>query len=382
VRIAYGDARHGASASSILAALLDAGLSADIVQAALDALAPGARLVTTPASVAGIRAASVRLDLPVPLSWPTWHDLFAWLHGQHLDGPVAADVWRVLRRWREAEAQVQDVAPDEARVLAMEPGELLALLGIVVGAHRLGVARWETSPLPVGSAQTPATAVVAALLSGYPVFGVNAPEPITPGAVALLTTLTAATGPLPTMTLQKVGYGTAGGNNVLPFRLWLGESETTGLECRTLLIVETNIDDMDPEFYDYVVSRLLTAGALDVTLLPMQMKKNRPATLLRVLCAPDELDVVRDIMLRETTTLGVRVHEVHRYALPRRSVSVQTPWGSVRVKVAELADGLRRPIPEYDDCRRLAEAHGVPLWQVYTTAQALAGAERKDDRAG
>jgi len=113
----------------------------------------------------------------------------------------------------------------------------------------------------------------------------------------------------------------------------------------------------------------------------MQMKKNRPATLLRVLCAPDRLDIVRDIVLRETTTLGVRVHEVQRFALPRRSMSVETPWGIVRVKIAELADGLSRPIPEYDDCRRLAETHSVPLWQVYTTAQAMAGAENKDDRA-
>ncbi len=383
MKVAYGDARHGASAVSILAALLDVGLSADIVQQELDAIAPGARLVAAPVSVAGIRATSVCCDAPPSLAWPTWRELFAWLQGQALSERAASDIWHVLRCWREAEAHVQDVATDEAHVLAVAPGELLALLGAITGAHHLGAVRWETSPLPVGIAQTPAAAVVATLLTGQPVHGADAPQPLTPAAAALLTTLAAASGPLPAMTLHKVGYGVDQNAEASLFRLWFGESPGAGLECRTLLIVETNIDDMDPEFYDYVMSRLLTAGALDVALLPMQMKKNRPATLLRVLCAPDKLDSVRDIVLRETTTLGVRVHEVQRFALPRRSVSVQTPWGSVRVKVAGLTDGLSRPIPEYDDCRRLAEAHGVPLWQVYTTAQALAAnAEHKDDRAG
>lgn len=382
MRIAYGDAGHGASAISILAALLDVGLAADIAQRELGAIVPNVHLSVAPVSVAGIRATVVRWDIPSSLTWATWRELFAWLQNQPLRQTAADDVWRVLRRWREAEAQVQGVPSDEARALTVEPGELLALLGVITGAYHLALARWEISPLPVGIAQTPAAAVAATLLTGQPVHGVDAPQPLTPAAAALLTTLAAAFGPLPAMTLHKVGYGVDRNAEASLFRLCLGETEGTGLECRTLLIVETNIDDMDPEFYDYVMSRLLAAGALDVTLLPMQMKKNRPATLLRVLCAPDKLEIVRDIVLRETTTLGVRVHEVQRYALPRRSMSVQTPWGSVRVKVAELADGPGRPIPEYDDCRRLAEAHGVPLWQVYTMAQALAVAERKDDRAG
>jgi hypothetical protein len=148
--------------------------------------------------------------------------------------------------------------------------------------------------------------------------------------------------------------------------------EDVELEVRELLMLETNLDNMNPEFYEYVMSKLFAAGALDVNLLPMQMKKNRPATLLRVLCAPEKMAALRDILLRETTTLGVRVQELTRYALPRHTLQVQTEWGPVRLKVAELGGGEGRAIPEYEDCRRLAENANVPIWRVYQAAQALA----------
>ena len=149
-------------------------------------------------------------------------------------------------------------------------------------------------------------------------------------------------------------------------------NEDAGLEVRELLMLETNLDNMNPEFYEHVMNRLFAAGALDVNLLPMQMKKNRPATLLRVLCAPEEMAALRDILLRETTTLGVRVQGVTRYALPRHTLLAQTEWGPVRLKVAELGGGESRAIPEYEDCRRLAESANVPIWRVYQAAQALA----------
>ncbi len=135
-----------------------------------------------------------------------------------------------------------------------------------------------------------------------------------------------------------------------------------------LSVLETNIDDLNPEIYEYVMGKLFAAGALDVYLSPIQMKKNRPATLLRVLCCPDDVPTMTAILFAETTTLGIREQTVIRHALPRVIEHVDTPYGPVHVKVAELPDGTTKRAPEYEDCRRLAEEHGVPLREVYRAA--------------
>ena len=139
------------------------------------------------------------------------------------------------------------------------------------------------------------------------------------------------------------------------------------MDLTTLSVLETNIDDLNPEIYEYVMEKLFDAGALDVFLAPIQMKKNRPATLLRVLCRPDDVKAMTAILFAETSTLGVREQSVSRHALPRTIEHVETPYGSVHVKVAELPDGTTKRAPEYEDCRRLAEQHGVPLREVYGT---------------
>ena len=142
------------------------------------------------------------------------------------------------------------------------------------------------------------------------------------------------------------------------------------LPITTLSVLETNIDDLNPEIYEYVMGKLFEAGALDVYLAPIQMKKNRPATLLRVLCRPDDVPTMTAILFMETTTLGIREQTVTRHALPRVIEHVDTPYGPVHVKVAELPDGTIKRAPEYEDCRRLAEEHGVPLLEVYRAASA------------
>ncbi|MBN1247605.1 MAG: LarC family nickel insertion protein, partial [Anaerolineae bacterium] len=144
------------------------------------------------------------------------------------------------------------------------------------------------------------------------------------------------------------------------------------LDVTRLKVLETNIDDLNPETYEYIMDRLFDAGALDVFLAPIQMKKNRPATLFRVLCKPDDVAAMTDILFRETSTLGIREQTVDRHALPRTIEHVRTPYGSVHVKVATLRDGSTKSAPEYADCRRLAEENQVPLREVYQTAQELA----------
>jgi uncharacterized protein (DUF111 family) len=139
-----------------------------------------------------------------------------------------------------------------------------------------------------------------------------------------------------------------------------------------LKVLETNIDDLNPETYEYIMDQLFDAGALDVFLAPIQMKKNRPATLFRVLCAPDNVAAMTEILFRETSTLGIREQTVERHALPRTIEHVDTPYGSVHVKVATLGDGKVKSAPEYADCRRLAAENEVALREVYQAAQEAA----------
>jgi uncharacterized protein (TIGR00299 family) protein len=233
--------------------------------------------------------------------------------------------------------------------------------GFVRGAH--------------GQIPLPAPATVR-LLEGVPVRGrdVDA-ELVTPTAAVLLTRLAESFGPIPSMTLVSSGYGA--GRRDLPFpnllRLLLGESaEVAGATLQTLATLETNIDDLNPEIYDYLISRLLKEGALDVALSPLQMKKNRPATQVWVLCHPTDAERLMGILFAETSTLGVRKSMVERYALQRQIIPVQTVYGEVRVKLARWGNGKLRAAPEYEDCRRIASEQKIPLYLVYQTAQLAA----------
>jgi uncharacterized protein (TIGR00299 family) protein len=216
-------------------------------------------------------------------------------------------------------------------------------------------------------------------------------ELVTPTGAALLTSLAAEFGSIPAMTLKAIGYGAGGRDLPIPnvLRLLLGEDATSPLResalhpgystaaaIETLTLLETNIDDLNPEIYDYTMTRLFEAGALDVFLSPIQMKKNRPATLLRVLCRPEQVEALLAILFAETSTLGIRQQTVLRHCLARSSHTVETIYGPVRVKVASLGEGQAKAAPEYEDCRRLAEASGAPLREVYQAAEQAAREEK------
>jgi hypothetical protein len=262
---------------------------------------------------------------------------------------------------------------------------MVDVVGALAGLDALGVEKVYVSPLPMGRGFTggahgrlplPAPATVA-LLEGAPLVGSDLEvELVTPTGAALLSSLASGFGPMPAMTLRAVGYGAGGRDLPIPnvLRLFLGDQAASSAGMvETLTMLETNIDDLNPEIYDYVMARLFQAGALDVFLSPIQMKKNRPATLLRVLCQPDEADALMAILFAETSTLGVRQQVVARHCLARSVQEVETPYGQVRVKVAGWGDGQVKAAPEYEDCRRLAEAHGVPLREVYRAAGRAAG---------
>jgi uncharacterized protein (DUF111 family) len=206
------------------------------------------------------------------------------------------------------------------------------------------------------------------LLKGLPVEGIDLEsETVTPTGAAIVSTLGKSCGVQPSMSMEMIGYGA--GQKDFPnrpnlFRLIIG-ADAVPWRQEEMLVMETNIDDMNPEFYDYVFDRLFAAGARDVFLSPIQMKKNRPATLLRVIAEPKDREALARVLLSETSTIGVRYYPVGRIILKRLSERLKTRYGTIRVKVAEEPDGTKRVAPEYDDLKRIAAAKNIPLKLLY-----------------
>ena len=275
-----------------------------------------------------------------------------------------------------------------------EVGAVDAMVDIVcaaVGAEALGVEQIICSPLNVGGGTVkcahgtfpvPAPATVK-ILKDAPVYssGVQA-ELVTPTGAAIVKTLATRFGAFPEMKIEKSGYGAGsrdfpGHPNVV--RLTVGEAATslaTKTSLETITVLEANLDDMNPQVFGYVMDRLLEEGALDAFAVPVQMKKNRPGTLLTVLCKPEDANKLVQMLFTETTTLGVRRREESRQILSRRWENVRTPWGDVRIKIASMNGTVTNYAPEYEDCRRLAAEHHVPLKTVMQeAARAYAGKE-------
>ena len=288
-----------------------------------------------------------------------------------------------------AEAEIH--ATTIERVHFHEVGAVDAMVDIVcaaVGAEALGVDEWVCSPLNVGSGTVkcahgvlpvPAPATVK-LLAGAPVFSSGPQvELVTPTGAAIVKTLVKRFASLPAMTLEKSGYGAGTRDfhdqpNVL--RLTLGESVVTWATQETISVLEANLDDLSPQVVGYAMERLLAEGALDVFGVPVQMKKSRSGSLLTVLAKPADADRLTKLIFAETSTIGVRRRDEQRMALERRWESVETQWGPVRIKIANMNGSVSNYAPEYEDCRALAEAHQVPLRRIMEEALRNFGARR------
>jgi pyridinium-3,5-bisthiocarboxylic acid mononucleotide nickel chelatase len=376
----YFDLIGGASGNMLLGALLDAGLELDALRASLDGLAlSGWAFETQHVTRRGI--AATWLDVRVHDEKTERHlrDLLDVIAASHLPADVQATSARILTRLGEAEAQIH--AHPIEQIHLHELGGLdtiVDVVGVVLGLRLLGVERVVVSPFPLargratmahGNFPLPAPATLA-LLNNAPIVGVDGErETVTPTAAAILTTIANAYGHLPRMTPHAIGYGAGTRDDPTPnvLRVILGTSASTTAVMEVIVELETNIDDMNPQTYDYVMARLFEAGALDVTLTPMQMKKNRPATWLRVFAPVDRAAELRVIILNETTTLGVRERIVQRYTLAREIISVETEFGVVKAKVAHRPNGMWTVTPEYDDCVRVAREQRVPLQIILDT---------------
>ncbi len=253
---------------------------------------------------------------------------------------------------------------------------IVDIMAAAIGIRELEIGAFYFSRIPLGAgtirsqhgllpAPGPAT---LELLRGLPVKGIEIEgETVTPTGAAIISMLGKGFGEQPSMTIEKIGYGA--GQKVWPdranlFRLVLG-SDKEPWKQEDMLVIETNIDDMNPEFYDHVLDRLFDAGARDVFLSPIQMKKNRPGTLLRIIADPHNRERLARVLFRETSTIGIRYYPVGRMILKRSSTTVKTRFGAVRVKIIEEPDGTKRAAPEYDDLKRIATTKNVALKMLH-----------------
>ena len=286
-----------------------------------------------------------------------------------------------------AEAKVHNVGVEDVHF--HEVGAADAIVDIVcaaVGAEALDVEQFVCSPLNVGGGTVtcshgvmpvPAPATLE-LLKDAPIYsGEIQKELVTPTGAAIVRVLAASFGPRPTMTTEKIGYGAgsrdfAGHPNVL--RISIGEAALAQMESpreipvEQIAILEANLDDLNPQIIGYIIDRAFAEGALDAFTTPVQMKKNRPGSLLTILARPENEQHLRELLFRESSTLGIRTRHEQRYALPRRHEVVNTQWGEVRMKIATLSGEVVHYAPEYEDCRRIAAEHHVALKTVMQEA--------------
>ena len=401
MKIAYFDCFSGISGDMILGALLDAGLALEdlnreiaklgVQDVAIECESTARHAIAATRAkvcVAGAPLADAEHHLDLSGEHPHAHahlkDITGRIADSRLDCVVKERSIRVFERLCAAEAEVHNAAP--AEVALHEVGAFDALIdvvGAVAGLQLLGVAEVCASPLRFG------TGFVRCAHGRYPVPvpGVLAlcrdvpteqtdirAELVTPTGAAIITTLARSFGPQPPFCQQAVGYG-AGRRDLEAtpnlLRLRLGERAPAS---ERVLLIEANIDDMNPEVYGYLFDRLLAQGACDVYATPVLMKKGRPGNVLSVLTPADRLDELAEIVLRETTTIGLRYYGVERRVLERQVRTVATPYGEVGVKFSCIG-GRRRAAPEYEDCTRLAQEHQVPLLSVYEAACAAATKE-------
>jgi len=383
MRVGYLDCAAGISGDMLLSALIDVGWPEQNLRALIAKLKIGdVQLKVDRVSKRGIAATQVSIFSSPHQPHRGLHDLATIVMQADLPQSIQQRAIGALQLLAEAESQVHGVPID--RIHFHEVGAvdtIVDIVGAVAGFSELQIEEVHCSALPWsrGTVKTehgvlpvPPPAV-ALLLRNVPVVGVEIEgETVTPTGATLARTITKQFGTMPAMRVDRVGYGAGQRDwpdrpNVL--RLTIGESsDSAGLHVEQLTVLSCNIDDMNPQWYEPLMKLLSEAAALDVWLTPVQMKKNRPGTKIEVLCRPDDSDNLRALLLRNTSTLGVRETSVARHSLPREVQTVQTEYGPVRVKIATLPDGSRKAAPEHDDCAARAEENHITVREVWLAA--------------
>ncbi len=393
MKLVYFDCFSGISGDMTLGALVDAGCAVKHLRSELNGLeVPGWELTAEKVWKNGMAATYVKVVTEDQSKHRSLSAILEILEKSQLAAGVRDRAEAIFRKLGEAEARVHDVPLE--KIHFHEVGAVDAIVDIVgacIGFEALGIEKFACSALNVGGGTAkmahgvlpvPAPAT-ANLLQGKPTYsnGVQK-ELVTPTGAAIVATLCDLFGPQPAMTVSAIGYGAGtadleGQPNVV--RIMVGEAVGKGEEKgaqagvpvlldEEIAVVEANLDDMNPQIYGYFLEKALGAGALDVYTTPVQMKKNRPGTLLTVLCKPADTNALMSLIFAETTTFGVRTYRARRRVLPREWVSVATDYGDVRIKVSRVNGRILHVAPEFEDCKKLAAEKDVPLQRVIASA--------------
>ncbi|MGD8971510.1 MAG: nickel pincer cofactor biosynthesis protein LarC [Desulfobacterales bacterium] len=389
MKIAYFDCFAGASGDMILGALVDAGLDIDELKSELAKLhLDHYDLQAQKVVKKGIGGSQVHVIIDEHHHGHHHRhlaDIETIINASDLEPSVKKSGLEVFNRLALAEASVHRTSVDEIHfheVGAMDA--ILDVIGAVAGIHAMGIDKVMCSPLHLGSGTVecahgtlpvPAPAT-AELVKGKPVFasGVQG-ELLTPTGAAILTTLSADFGPMPSMAVQAIGYGAGTSDPAIPnlLRVMIGKAAETIKDCdmEHVAVLETNIDDMNPQIYEYLITNVLQMGALDIYITPVQMKKNRTGMLVTLVCALEKVGQFANFLLRETTTIGLRWRSENRLKAWRRLESMETPYGRINFKIARIGKETINVAPEYEDCLRAAMERKVPLKQVMAEANKI-----------
>ncbi|MEE8424167.1 MAG: nickel pincer cofactor biosynthesis protein LarC [Thermodesulfobacteriota bacterium] len=382
MKIIYFDCFSGASGDMVVGSLLDLGVDTAYLREELSKLpVSGYRIETR--KEARHHIFGTRFKVKVDKSGHPHRnhtDIIKIIETSSLGKRIKERSLKVFKRLANAEAKIHHVKIED--VVFHEVGAVDSIVDIVgasIALEALGIEKVYSSSLPLGSGfvntahgklPVPAPATLE-VLRGFPV----TPSPIkkeltTPTGGSLMATLSSGNGGMPPLNIKNIGYGVGGREfkeqpNLL--RAVLGENES-GFDLESLIVLETNIDDMNPQVYDYLLERLFDMGALDVFLIPVQMKKNRPGVLLKVLTCEEKSEALARIIFDESTTLGIRSYRVERLQLPRELKEIDTPYGTVKIKVAEKDGKICNIQPEYEACKKIAKEKEVPLRTVLEEA--------------
>ena len=388
MKIAYFDCFSGISGDMAVGALLDAGLKVEALEKELKKLGlSGYQLEVNKVVKKGISATQFKVKIKEEGVERRFRDILDILEKSKLDEEVKRETKKIFFNMAQAESKIHQ--KDIDKIHFHEIGGLDSIIDItsaVIGVKTLGIEEIYSSALPVGKGfvkcahgliPVPAPATLE-LLKNIPIYsgGIES-EMITPTGAAIISTLAKNFGERPLMKIERIGYGAGEKEFAIPnlLRVSIGEKVLNdgnlkdGYVNDEAVLIETNVDDMNPEFYDYIMDQLFSQGALDVFLTPIQMKKNRPAHMLSVIVYEQDLREMLEVLFSESTTLGVRIREIKRLRLAQQNFIAETKYGKIKVKVGIFKGKIKNIAPEYEDCKKIAKQHKIPLKEVYEEAK-------------
>ena len=388
MKIAYFDCFSGISGDMVIGALLDAGLKKEDLEKELSKLnLSGYRLAVKKTAKRGLAATQAKVEIEERGVERKLRDIINGIKNSKLEEEDKKQIKKIFYKIGEAEAQIHQ--KDIKDIHFHEVGGMDSIIDItsaVVGMRILGIKEVYSSALPLGNGfvkcahgniPVPAPATLE-ILKGIPVYssGIKS-EMVTPTGAGIISSFAKKFGEMPLMKVERIGYGSGEKDFTIPniLRVNIGEKILKDGNIADdyiydeATLIETNIDDMNPEFYDYISDKLFSQGALDVYLTPIQMKKNRPAHMLGIIVYKQNLKEILEVLFSESTTLGIRIREVKRLRLVQQNFIAETKYGKIKVKVGMFKGGIKNIAPEYENCKKIAKQHQIPLKEVYEEAK-------------